>query len=891
MRHLYFIIAFFAAANSYGQLGPQPSFFAMQREAPLLELNTTVTISVVDYGAVVNDGNDDTIAIQNAINAAVNLSTLQNPVRLLFENGTYDLMPGDSNSHAIEMADANGVLWDGQNAEFLVHNATVGFLSLLRCTNTIIKDFEVDYANLPFTQGIITNVDAANGFFDFIVDDNFPLPTESLFTDTPQRWGMIKNADGSLKKGVRNLISHNRFFESIAPRTYRYGNQTGNTLEAVDVGDYFVHIARNNGKTIIRNTSGKNLTYMNVTAYTSPAGGFNARESEEWNVIDCHIKLKEGRVHTLNADAMHINGGKFGPWVENSTFEAFADDCLNIKYVRREITTINSPTQITVKSSVFVGENMEFYNPREGEYLGSATVTNVENLGGNLFRLTLDNAINITTLTNPDHQLADKAYIESRSNQSFIFRNNIVRNSRRYGILIQSKYALIENNLFQNLSGSGIRIENGVDWGEGFRATDIVINGNTFENCGFDKTYIDEPNSAAIAVDFAKLAQPCNTSLTWCGTVTSDYQGHSNITISNNNILYNKKGVYLKNINGLNLHNNFICHSGQDITLATGESPVPQTILNSSNVSVVDYDYTLPTPELHFVLNESEQDADIVNSGNNSTINLEVNLQGGVITQGFFDTEVGYAIAVNTEGNGNLSLVDSTTEQPFIGPTSNAARTYAFWVKPEESIFQSFLLSGGPANGEVFSIQMQSNRVVRVTDNNQNIVRMEDMPLDIGAWNHVVVSVPQGGLMHDISLYKNGVPSIETYSGSNQKINTAANAVNFFPRFNGKISDLRYFEYDLCNGEVERVFSDRYLTLSTSDLSNNENKILVYPTVATTTVNFSASVTSVEVFDLLGKMVFSIESSAISNIDISHINSGLYFLKINKTQTVKILKK
>ena len=502
------IIILIMGISSFGQLGPVPSFFNIQREVPLLDLNTTNTISVADYGAAVNDGNDDIAAITAAINAAKSVATDQNPVRLLFENGTYDFMPDGSNTHSILISNANNILWDGQNAEFLIHNPAVGFLSLFRCTKFIIKDISIDYATLPFTQGKVTLVDQANGYFEFTVDDNFPLPTETFFGNAPQRWGMFKNSKGGLKKGTKNLIPHNRFFELIAPRTYRYGNQNSTTLAGVEVGDYFVHIARNNGKTLFRTNFGKNVTYLNITGYSSPAGGFNAVNSEEWNIINSQIKLKPGRVHTTNADCIHVSSGTIAPWVENSLFEGFGDDCVNLKHTKRTITEINSPTQITVVSSVDVGENLEFYNPRDGVYLGNATVTAVQNLGGNLYKIDLSTAINITTITNPEHQLADKAYIESRSNQSFIFRNNVIRNSRRYGLLLQNKYALIENNTFQNLSSSGIRIENGVDWGEGFRASDIVIENNTFENCGFDATYINEAQSAAITVDFMKLGSP-----------------------------------------------------------------------------------------------------------------------------------------------------------------------------------------------------------------------------------------------------------------------------------------------------------------------------------------------------------------------------------------------
>lgn len=891
MRHLICFLIFISVIESYGQYGPVPPFFEIQRELPFVEMTTTATISVADYGAVVDDGNDDTVAIQNAINAAVNLATEENPVKLVFESGTYNLITDDSETHTLQMTNAKWILWDGHDAEFLVHNATVGFLNLTNCENTIIKDFTVDYLNLPFTQGKVTEVNVGGGYFEFQLDPGFPPPTGPSFMNSPQRWGMIKNANGSLKKGAPNLIPHQSFFQSLGNNTFRYSQSPSSTLTSIDVGDYFVHIARYNGRTIIRNNGGKNLTYMNVTGYASPAGGFNALNSEEWNILNCGIRLKDNRVHSINADCMHVNGGSIGPWVEDSVFEGFSDDCLNIKYTKRVIVEALSPTLIKIRGNVFEGETMEFYNPRNGILLGSATVTNVQAQGSNQFNVTLSNAINITDVADEDHQSTDKAYVESRSNNSFVFKNNIIRNSRRFGLLIQSKFALIENNLFENTSSSGIAIQNGVDWGEGFRAQDIVINNNTFINCGFDTSYIDDHRAAAIMVDFRRLSSPCNLSMEWCGTQTASFQGHSNITISNNEIIYNKRGIYVKNTNGVNIHNNFICHSGQDITLGSNESPIPQTVLNSSNVSIIDYDYELPTPNAHFVLNETSTEDEIINTGTNSIIGLEVNLSGGTITQGHFDDEVGHSILVNTQNNGSLRMMNTQTQLPFIAPISNQARSFAFWIKPEEGIFQNLLTSGGPNDGETFSIQMTANGVVRVTDNNQNTVRMSDMPLDIGSWNHVVVSVPEGSLMRNISLYKNGVPSNKTYTGVNVSLNTSENPTNLFSRFNGTVSDFRFFDYGLCSGDVERIYNDRYFSLSTDDFTANENKIIVYPTSTPDKVFFSQPINSVEVYNLAGRKLYSEKSDSINHIDLSDLSTGFYLLKINNKQTEKIIKK
>ncbi|MGB5982111.1 MAG: LamG-like jellyroll fold domain-containing protein [Nonlabens sp.] len=891
MKRYVIIVMLCVSMGSYAQIGTVPSFFRTQRDQPIIDLNTTATISVSNYGAIVNDGIDDIPGITAAINAAVTASTAQNPVRLLFDNGTYDIMPGGNNTHALEMNDAESVLWDGQNAEFLVHSTSHGFLSLLRCRNTIIKDITIDYATVPFTQGRVTNVDLSNGYFDFVVDNGFPLPTDPLFSTSPKRWGMLKNADGSLKEGAPNQIQHIRFFELIAPRTYRY-HQNNAVLNSADVGDYFIHVARDNGKTLIRNNGGKNLTYLNVTGHASPAGGFNARNSEEWNVINCRIIFKPGRLHTLNADAMHVNGGKIAPWVENSTFEGFADDCMNLKYIKRVILSTNSPTEITVNGEVEVGETLEFYNPRDGIFLGVATATAVVNNGGNQYTLTLSDPININVLTSPDHQLADKAYIESRSNESLIFRNNIVRNSRRYGILIQSKYALIENNLFENLSQSGVRIENGVDWGEGFRAEEIEIRNNTFKNCGFDTEFISDPGAASITVDLMKLGTPCSENMTWCGTESTNWQGHENIRIIDNTIIYNKKGLHLKNINGLTLSNNFICHNGQDITLGPNDQPIDQLILNVSNSNVSDFNYQLPDADYQFLLSESSATAESQNTGTDNSFALSTITNGGIITKGFVDSEIGYAIRVNTTGNGALRLVDATTQIPLPGPVAGGARSYAFWVKPEQAIFQTLLYSGGPAQGEVFSIQMQANGVVRVTDNDQNTISMADMPLDIGQWNHITITVPEDISLSKISLFKNGVPSNETLSGDNALVNTASNVVDFFPRFTGVISDIRFFDYDLCVGDVERIYNNRQTTLSIQEtLEPDSSKIKIFPTVVDEILSFDRPVQSFEIYSLAGKRLLSSNGEGQFKVDVSELSTGLYFIQINNIQTEKFTKK
>jgi hypothetical protein len=583
MKILLFHLALLITCIELGAQGSytMPEFFRTPRQAPLVTLNTNSTISVSSFGATANDGINDIQGITNAINAAKAVSGASNPVKVEFETGTYDLIPPTGENHCIFIDNAEYIVLDGNGAEILLHNPVVGFMGLTNCENVIIQDLFIDYAKLPFTQGKVVATDPANSTFDLQIDEGFPLLNESYFASAGQNWGMLKEESGQLKKGVTNLFPY-RGWTQLSGNLFRVVQPNSSYIDQIDVGDYFVQIARNNGKTIFRSNSGKNITYLNITSYASPAGTYNTFNHHEWNIINCKILPKPGRVHSGNADCIHISGGFIGPWVEGCRFEAFSDDAVNMKNTRRDILSVQSPTVLTLKYDVAVGDTICFYNPREGNLLGRVAVTASSNMGNNEYRITLSEPVNITTIN--DHQSGDKAYIDTRSCESFVFRNDTIRNGRRYGIALQNSYGVIENCLIENVSSCGIRIENFVDWGEGFTAHDIEINNNKFINCGFDKSFIDDPTAGSISASIAKLGTPCIESMSWCGTQTADWKGLKNIRISNNYFEYNKAALNLQNIAGGELIEGQFIHNPNDISLQPGEEGTDIIINNCSDL-------------------------------------------------------------------------------------------------------------------------------------------------------------------------------------------------------------------------------------------------------------------------------------------------------------------
>jgi hypothetical protein len=574
----------FVVFSSYAQYKfSLPEHFRTKRNLPLIDFPVLINVKVSNFGAFPNDGKDDAPGIKKALNFCKKASLSGEGVQLIFEKGIYDIFGNDKNpnsTHIIDLTQGKNIVIDGNGAEIIIRDPLKGFFSVLRSENVIVKNFFIDYDPLPFTQGKITVVDLENKSFDFKIDAGFPSLSENMFKEASQVWGMVMDPEipGKLKDGAPNLFA-SKEFEKLAPGLFRIKLKAINLLKTIEVGDSYVHMARSNGSSIFKSGNSKNITYLNNTNYSSPAGSYNAFEMEEWSIIGAQVKLKLGRIHSANADCVHVNGGKFGPWIENSLFEGYSDDAVNMKATKRFILEQNSPTELIVKFSVVKGDVINIFNPREGKLIGQYKVLENKFLGQNQMMITLDQPIE-AQLQIGETKKNDLIYLDTRSNESFVIRNNTFRNARRYGILLQNSYGLIERNIFENLSQSAVTIENGVDWGEGFIANNIVINNNIFNNCGYDATFLKEESAATIKMSVGKLKNP-ESNKKWSGVAIADWQGIHNITITNNTFSYNKKALHIE------CTKNTVIKSNRFIKNSTDLSEQSEIITKNNNSNLV----------------------------------------------------------------------------------------------------------------------------------------------------------------------------------------------------------------------------------------------------------------------------------------------------------------
>ncbi|MBD0404314.1 right-handed parallel beta-helix repeat-containing protein [Flammeovirga sp. EKP202] len=564
MRPLLLLTLLFLPLLMKGQGFHQPDFFRKKRQLPFIELKDRKVLPLSKFGAHPNDGEDDLKAFRKAFAKAASMADAGKNIEILFEKGIYDLWGKSDGTHALTLFRNKNLLINGNGATIIMHSPMLGFLKMMNVKNVIIKDLYIDYDPLPFTQGKIIALNPESNTFDLQIDEGFPELSAPYFTASAERWGMLmdNNIPGKLKDGVGHLYPY-KGWEKIGERTYRIQQPQQRFIDDMEVGDVFVQIARNNGKTIFTSFGGENLTFMNITSYASPAGTYAAFGHKEWNILNCNVRLKKGRYHSANADCIHVSGSMFGPWVEDCLFEGASDDAVNLKAVKKYILEQPQKNQIlTVGNGVLKGDVFRFYNPREGVLLDEAYVINIERQKEKNFLITFNKEIQGLRSFGSDKR-NDIAYIDTQACESFIFRNNTFRNARRFGMLLQSNYGIIENNTFENLSQCAISMNNGADWGEGFVAHDVLIKNNLFKNIGYDKTFLSQYNAASIRMWVTKLKNP-EAKGKWCGIAATKWQGLNTIAIEGNHFIYNKRALSIECAQNIFINKNTFIRNPND---------------------------------------------------------------------------------------------------------------------------------------------------------------------------------------------------------------------------------------------------------------------------------------------------------------------------------------
>ena len=406
----------------------------------------------------------------------------------------------------------------GERGTVLVlRDATACGIYLERCTDVVVRDIGLDFEPLPFSQGTVVAVDAANRTFDWKVDTGYLEPPQGYLAlafepvgDTSRGLGTgsVFQADGSLKSSAGS--SGDLPLERMQERgggIYRTVSVT--PLGALALGDRFAWAARppNGGSAVALSLSGR-CRMENVTVHSSPATAFVANDCEAITFRGCVVERPAGsdRLFAANGGAVLVKGNLGGPIIERCRFQHVGDDAVNITQTGQRLLAVVSPTELIVDfdaSQLFrEGNRIAVLSQANGRTRGDARVREaalVRFRDGRLARrLVLDRAVNglvavddlglpeipplaegrdrTTPLAKRPDIVADVDLLGS----GFVVRDTTFANHRASGIRTCASDGTIENCRFTNLAGHGVQIGMDLSWPEVYHPQRLTLRRNTF---------------------------------------------------------------------------------------------------------------------------------------------------------------------------------------------------------------------------------------------------------------------------------------------------------------------------------------------------------------------------------------------------------------------------
>ncbi|RLE26171.1 MAG: hypothetical protein DRJ61_18590 [Acidobacteria bacterium] len=461
-----------------------------------------VEFHVRDFGALPSSKNVR-LALEATVKAA---SKVNGPAEILFEpNMVYRIsLPdklADQSKHAWLIKNATNLTINGQGATLLVTNPEIGAISTEKSSHITVKNFMIDYDPLPYAQGIITAVNPSKYWFDLKVDEGFMEPDKPCFKRAMAKWGLTIRGRPNGRKIYGPTPVFSERWEKNGNRVWRFyplKTETGYTdilLSAnLKPGERYVHMARNWSQAVAAKNC-DHILWESITILSSPGLAFFPHITSYHTIRDCHVKVKEGRIFSTNADGIHMRGSRGHVLIERCSFEGMADDGINLHSSALSIQKQPAPNQVLVKKHTFSvrpGDELVLVRSASAKILNKTNVKEVQDKGAN-WLITLDQSLPKLD-TGSGFDSSDNLYNLSEMASPFVIRNCQFNDYRGRGILVSTHNGLIENNAFNLNEGWGVVLSyESVRWAEGPIAKNITIRNNKF------RAYKERPQPAVFA--------------------------------------------------------------------------------------------------------------------------------------------------------------------------------------------------------------------------------------------------------------------------------------------------------------------------------------------------------------------------------------------------------
>lgn len=356
-------------------------------------------------------------------------------------------------------------------------------ISLDRCKNVTIRGLSIDYLPKPFSVGKI--VARSGNSFDVEIEPAYPITP-----GTPMSRTLFWNVTaGHL---VRHVLWPGK--EYLAPQkvtlTGQPPTEPGETLAMITHTLHF--------RPAILINEAEHITLDHVTIHAQPGMGIVGNRGHDITLDHLKIAPSAGLHFSTNTDATHFTACTGTLLFDHCHVEGQADDSTNIHGYYQTIVQVIEETQHGVKIKLRVdaptgthaqvldypdvGDELELVEQDTLKPVQTFKVTSVQAFPQDWYCLvTLDGRL---PKDFNRYMLADI----TRMPRVIIRNSRFINNAGR--ILIKSRNVLIENNLIENVLGSGVFVGAESGWKEGFTSSDVIVRGNTFRNCAAGITVV-----------------------------------------------------------------------------------------------------------------------------------------------------------------------------------------------------------------------------------------------------------------------------------------------------------------------------------------------------------------------------------------------------------------
>lgn len=455
------------------------------------------------------------------------------------------------------------------NGSEIICNKGGNAFTFSNCNNVTVKGFSVDYDPLLFTQGVITAVDVSKMWFEFVVDEGYPVTdittTRTQFFDAATRElkrNSITTYDGSLT--LTAVSGANRKFR--ANKAYYWDAHE-------KVGDLVV-MSRGSAGHAFYMYKCKDMLVEDVTLYGAGTFAFFENETENSHYLNCKVTVKKneterpsGRLRSGNADGIHSKNAYKGPTIENCEIIYGGDDCIAINGAMYPVYAVDAPNKtISILGSsgstyLIAGDTAQFV-AYTGKKLAVARVelTRSASPTPNDISAFLSKYSSLQRKENytygfqirvsevPEGLVAgDVLYSRDRIGSGFVIKNNTVGHIRSRAILIKASDGVITGNTVTDCEMGGIVISPEYDWMEAGFSSNLEISNNTITNCMFGRSSV---NGKAGALSI--MCVGANKTIAPLGA-------YNNIRVFNNNITQCPRPcVVITSVDGLIYYDNAV---------------------------------------------------------------------------------------------------------------------------------------------------------------------------------------------------------------------------------------------------------------------------------------------------------------------------------------------